>query len=31
MPMLVVLMLAGLLLVATSGLAYVAPFAYSIF
>jgi hypothetical protein len=30
-PLLVVLLLAGLLLVATGGLAYVAPFVYAIF
>jgi len=31
LPLLVVLMLSGLLLLATSGLSYVAPFLYSIF
>jgi uncharacterized protein involved in exopolysaccharide biosynthesis len=30
-PILVVLLLAGVLLLATGGLAYVAPFVYSIF
>jgi sulfite exporter TauE/SafE len=30
-PLLVVLLLAGLLLLATGGLSYVAPFLYSIF
>ena len=30
-PLLVVLLLAGVLLLATGGLAYVAPFLYSIF
>ena len=30
-PLLVVLMLAGVLLLATGGLSYVAPFIYSIF
>jgi hypothetical protein len=30
-PLLVVLLLAGLLLLATGGLSYVAPFIYSIF
>jgi hypothetical protein len=31
MPLLLVLLLAGLLLLATGGLSYVAPFVYSIF
>ncbi|MGE0872804.1 MAG: DUF5989 family protein [Kofleriaceae bacterium] len=31
LPLLLVLLLAGLLLVATGGLSYVAPFVYSIF
>lgn len=31
MPLLLVLLLAGLLLLATGGLSYVAPFIYSIF
>jgi len=31
LPMLVVLLLAGLLLVATGGLSYVAPFVYTLF
>lgn len=31
LPLLIVLLLAGLLLLATGGLAYVAPFVYSIF
>ena len=31
LPLLVVLLLAGVLLVATGGLSYVAPFVYSIF
>lgn len=31
LPLLVVLLVAGLLLVATGGLSYVAPFVYSIF
>ena len=31
LPLLVVLLLSGLLLLATSGLSYVAPFLYSIF
>jgi len=31
MPLLLVLLLAGILLVATGGLSYVAPFIYSIF
>lgn len=30
-PLLLVLLLAGLLLLATSGLAYVAPFTYTLF
>lgn len=31
LPLLIVLLLAGLLLLATGGLSYVAPFIYSIF
>lgn len=31
LPLLIVLLLSGILLVATSGLSYVAPFLYSIF
>jgi len=31
MPLLLVLLLAGVLLIATGGLSYVAPFIYSIF
>jgi F0F1-type ATP synthase assembly protein I len=31
LPLLVVLLLAGVLLIATAGLSYVAPFIYSIF
>ena len=31
LPMLVVLLVAGLLLLATGGLSYIAPFAYTLF